>query len=271
MKLIKRKPTTPSQRFYVYIKKSSKKLIKTKLIKNINTNTNGRNYKGKICVRHKGGGKKKIFRIIDFKRNLALPCYIKSIEYDPYRSGLIGLVHYSSNLLCYILLPEGLKKNDLIIPIPAISNNINENIKIGNLLNLKNTPIGTIIHNIELQKNNGGKLIRASGTFAQTLSNDLTLKLTIIKLRSGEKKFFLDNLTAIIGSVSNSQNRLTSFGKAGRSRNLNKRPTVRGIAMNPVDHPHGGRTNGGRPSVTPWGKITKGKPTRSKKKKKLIY
>lgn len=229
----------------------------------------GRNSQGKITVRHQGGGHKRSYRIIDFKRNKDNAVgTIASIEYDPNRSANIALVHYEDGIKTYILAPKGIQVGDKIESGPEAD------IKVGNALPLKNIPVGTFVHNIELKPGKGGQLVRSAGTSAQILGHDE--KYSMVRLASGEIRLILSTCRATIGTVGNEQHELINIGKAGRSRWLSKRPSVRGSVMNPNDHPHGGgegRAPIGRPSpVSPWGKKTLGMKTRRKRKKssKLI-
>ena len=220
----------------------------------------GRNNQGRITVRHRGGGHKRLYRIIDFKRDKwGVPAKVAAIEYDPNRSARIALLHYLDGEKRYIIWPEGLKVGDWVMSGPDAE------IKVGNALPLRNIPVGTIIHNIELKPKKGGQLCRAAGTYAQLLGKEGNY--AIIRLPSGEmRKIHLDCM-ATIGQVGNLDHENIVIGKAGRSRWLGIRPTVRGTAMNPVDHPHGGgegRTKGRHP-VSPWGWCTKGMKTRKKK------
>ncbi|MGX7092129.1 50S ribosomal protein L2 [Hutsoniella sourekii] len=229
----------------------------------------GRNSQGKITVRHKGGGHKRHYRIIDFKRNKDnVIGTVKTIEYDPNRSANIALVNYEDGVKTYILAPRGLKVGQKVESGPQAD------IKVGNALPLANIPVGTVVHNIELKPGKGGQLVRSAGTGAQVLGHEG--KYTLVRLASGEVRMILSTCRATVGTVGNEQHELINIGKAGRSRWLSKRPTVRGSVMNPNDHPHGGgegRAPIGRPSpVSPWGKKTLGLKTRNKKKKssKLI-
>ncbi|MDT2813249.1 50S ribosomal protein L2 [Vagococcus carniphilus] len=229
----------------------------------------GRNNQGKITVRHQAGGHKRQYRLIDFKRNKDnVVGTVKTVEYDPNRSANIALIHYADGVKAYILAPKGIKVGDLI------ESGENADIKIGNALPLNNIPVGTVIHNIELKPGKGGQLIRSAGTSAQVLGNEG--KYTLVRLNSGEVRMILGTCRATVGTVGNEQHELINSGKAGRSRWLGKRPTVRGSVMNPNDHPHGGgegKAPIGRPSpMSPWGKPTLGYKTRSKKAKsdKLI-
>ncbi|MBT0666635.1 50S ribosomal protein L2 [Geobacter pelophilus] len=221
----------------------------------------GRNSYGRITSRHIGGGHKQKYRIIDFRRDKTeIPAKVASIEYDPNRSARIALLNYVDGEKRYILAPLDLKVGDTVIASPSAD------IKPGNTLPLKAIPLGTIIHNIELKIGKGGQLARSAGTFAQLMAKEG--KYAQIKLPSGEVRMVLVDCTATIGQVGNIDHENVNIGKAGRSRWLGKRPKVRGVAMNPVDHPHGGgegRTSGGRHPVTPWGIPTKGYKTRTNK------
>ena len=222
----------------------------------------GRNNQGKITVRHHGGGHKKQYRIIDFKRNKDnVPAKVATIEYDPNRSANIALLHYVDGEKRYIIAPKELQVGQVVVSGPEAD------IKIGNALPLANIPVGTLIHNIELKPGKGGQLVRSAGASAQVLGKEG--KYVLVRLKSGEVRMILATCRATIGEVGNEQHGLVNIGKAGRSRWLGKRPTVRGSVMNPNDHPHGGgegRTPIGRKSpMSPWGKPTLGKKTRSKK------
>ena len=220
----------------------------------------GRNNQGKITVRHHGGGHKKQYRIIDFKRNKDnVPAKVATIEYDPNRSANIALLHYVDGEKRYILAPKELQVGQIVVSGEAAD------IKIGNALPLANIPVGTLIHNIELKPGKGGQLVRSAGASAQVLGKEG--KYVLVRLKSGEVRMILATCRATIGEVGNEQHGLVNIGKAGRTRWLGKRPTVRGSVMNPNDHPHGGgegRTSIGRKSpMSPWGKPTLGKKTRS--------
>ncbi|UTH14014.1 50S ribosomal protein L2 [Macrococcus equipercicus] len=222
----------------------------------------GRNNQGKLTVRHRGGGHKRQYRVIDFKRNKdGIPGKVATIEYDPNRSSNIALIHYVDGEKRYIIAPKGLVVGQ------EINNGPEADIKVGNALPLQNIPVGTVIHNIELKPGKGGQLVRSAGTSAQVLGKEG--KYVLVRLRSGEVRMILATCRATIGQVGNEQHELVNIGKAGRSRWLGKRPTVRGSVMNPNDHPHGGgegRTSIGRKSpMSPWGKPTLGKKTRKKK------
>lgn len=222
----------------------------------------GRNNQGKITVRHHGGGHKKQYRIIDFKRNKDnVPAKVATIEYDPNRSANIALLHYVDGEKRYIIAPKELKVGQFLVSGETAD------IKVGNALPLANIPVGTLIHNIELKPGKGGQLVRSAGASAQVLGKEG--KYVLVRLKSGEVRMILATCRATIGEVGNEQHGLVNIGKAGRTRWLGKRPTVRGSVMNPNDHPHGGgegRTSIGRKSpMSPWGKPTLGKKTRSKK------
>jgi large subunit ribosomal protein L2 len=255
------KPTTPSQRHRKIVKREtlSKKKYFPQLIKGF-ARSNGKNNQGKITVRHRGGGHKRLYREISFKRE-SVEGKVVSIEYDPNRSCYIAAIQ--NNIFSkYILAPEGLKLGDHVTSGPE------SKISVGNALPLNNIPIGSYIHNISLHPGGKGKLIRSAGTSGQLLQKTLQNKGKI-RLASGQQYIVPLNVYASLGSLSNSDNKNKKLGKAGCSRWLNYRPKVRGVAKNPVDHPHGGgegKTSGGRPSVSFKGRITKGKPTRKKKK-----
>jgi len=223
--------------------------------------TGGRNSNGRVTSRHIGGGATKRYRIIDFRRDkLEIPAKVASIEYDPNRSARIALLHYLDGEKRYILAPLELKVGDTII------SSAKADIKPGNTLPLRAIPLGTIIHNIEMKLGKGAQLARSAGTFAQLMAKEG--KYAQVKLPSGEVRMVLQDCLATIGQVGNIDHENINIGKAGRSRWLGKRPKVRGVAMNPVDHPHGGgegRTSGGRHPVTPWGIPTKGYKTRTNK------
>lgn len=223
----------------------------------------GRNAQGKITVRHRGGGAKRKYRIIDFKRNKdGIPAKVATIEYDPNRTAYIALVIYADGEKRYILAPSALKVGDVI------ESGVNADIKPGNALPLKNIPVGTVIHNVELQTGKGGQLVRSAGTSAQLMAKEGDY--ATLRLPSGEMRYVRIECKATIGTVSNTTNDIINIGKAGRKRHMGWRPTVRGSVMNPCDHPHGGgegRSPIGRPSpVTPWGKPALGYKTRKTKK-----
>lgn len=224
----------------------------------------GRNHQGRITTRHHGGGHKQKYRIIDFKRRHDnVRGIVKTIEYDPNRSANICLIHYEDGIKTYIIAPKGIKVGDEIMSGEDVD------IKTGNALPLANIPVGTVVHNIEMKSGKGGQLVRSAGTSAQVLGKEG--KYVLVRLSSGETRLILASCRATIGSVGNEQHELITIGKAGRNRWLGKRPAVRGSAMNPNDHPHGGgegRAPIGMPSpMSPWGKPTLGKKTRREKKK----
>ncbi|WP_243369591.1 50S ribosomal protein L2 [Geotalea sp. SG265] len=223
--------------------------------------TGGRNNFGRVTSRHIGGGHKQKYRIIDFRRDKKdIPAKVASVEYDPYRSARIALLNYVDGEKRYIIAPLDLKVGDTVLA------SANADIKPGNALPIRSIPLGTIIHNIELKIGKGAQLARSAGTFAQLMAKEE--KYAQVKLPSGEVRMVLMDCMATIGQVGNLDHENVSIGKAGRSRWLGKRPKVRGVAMNPVDHPHGGgegRTSGGRHPVTPWGIPTKGYKTRTNK------
>jgi large subunit ribosomal protein L2 len=233
-----------------------KSLLVTKKVKA------GRNTAGRITVRHQGGGHKQHYRIIDFKRNkFNIEGVVKSIEYDPNRTAFIALVVYSDGEKRYILAPDGLSVGSKVVA----SNSAD--IKVGNSLELNNIPVGVLVHNVELQPNKGGQMARSAGAFIQFLGKEG--KFAILKMPSGEMRKVLLTCRATIGVVSNIEHSNVKIGKAGRNRWKGKRPSVRGVAMNPVDHPHGGgegRSSGGRHPVSPWGMPTKGYRTRKNKR-----
>lgn len=224
-------------------------------------NKGGRNNRGRMTVRHQGGGHKRRYRIIDFKRyKTDIPATVKTIEYDPNRTARIALIAYADGLKTYIIAPDKLQVGDVIM------NGATAQPEIGNCLPMKNMPLGTVIHNIEMTPGKGGQIVRSAGTSAQLVAK--TDRYVTVKLPSGEMRMFLNNCVATVGTVSNPDHMNVTLGKAGRSRWLGIRPTVRGVVMNPVDHPMGGgegRASGGHPR-SPWGLYAKGKKTRSPKK-----
>lgn len=258
------KPTTPSRRTMTVAdfkevtakKPSVKSLIEKK------TKKGGRNNQGRVTVRWIGGGHKQRYRIIDFKRDkFNIPATVAEIEYDPNRTSRIALLNYADGEKRYIIAPDGLKVGDKVLSSETAE------IKSGNCLSLKNIPVGTLVHNVELKPGRGAQLARSAGSYVQVLGRED--KYAQIRLRSGEVRKVLLECRATIGQVGNLESENIHVGKAGRSRWKGIRPRVRGVAMNPVDHPHGGgegRTSGGRPSVTPWGKPTKGYKTRKNKR-----
>jgi large subunit ribosomal protein L2 len=262
MALRKFKPTTPSRRQLVLVDKSE--LWDGKPVKSLTeglTQKAGRNNTGRITVRRRGGGAKKTYRIIDFKRRkFDIEAKVERLEYDPNRTAFIALLKYLDGEQAYILAPQRLKAGDKVIAGDKVD------IKPGNAMPLKNMPVGTIIHNVELKAGKGGQIARSAGTYAQLVGRDGVYAQ--IRLQSGEVRLVLGDCMATVGAVSNPDNMNQNIGKAGRNRHKGKRPSVRGVVMNPVDHPHGGgegRTSGGRHPVTPWGKPTKGAKTRKNK------
>ncbi len=221
----------------------------------------GRNSLGRLTIRHRGGGHKRFYRIIDFKRDkLGIPARVATVEYDPNRSAFIALLHYADGDKRYILQPVGLKVGDKVVAGPEAD------IVVGNALPLKNIPTGTMVHNVELRPGRGGQLARSAGSSAQLLAKEGDYAQ--LRLPSGEVRKVHMECMASIGQIGNVDHENISIGKAGRKRWLGIRPTVRGVAMNPVDHPHGGgegKTSGGRNPVTPWGQPTRGYKTRNKK------
>ena len=252
-------PTTPSQRHLISVERDG--LWKGDPVKFLTVgkkSSGGRNNHGRMTSRHRGGGHKQTYRIIDFKRlKFNIEAVVERIEYDPNRSAYIALVKYTDGELAYILAPQRLAAGDTIISGERVD------IKPGNAMPMKNMPIGTIMHNIELKPGKGGQMARSAGTFVQLVGRDQGMAQ--IRLASGEMRLVNAECMATVGAVSNPDEKNTVIAKAGRSRWLGKRPHVRGIAMNPVDHPHGGRTNGGKHWVTPWGISCKGKKTRHNK------
>ncbi len=232
------------------------------LLKKVNK-TSGRDWRGRISSRHKGGGNKKLFRMIDFKRNKDnVPAKVASIEYDPYRNSFIALLHYMDGEKRYILAPLGIKVGDIVSSGPDVD------VKLGNTLPIKNIPVGTMIHNIEMSAGKGAALARSAGAFASLVAKEG--RYATIKLPSGEQRLIHIDCRATIGQLGNLDSKNVVLGRAGRNRHLGRRPGVRGVAMNPCDHPHGGgegRSPIGMPSpVTPWGKPTLGYKTRKKRK-----
>ena len=244
------KPTSPAIRHLISIDRSE--LYKGAPLKSLTQgkkSSGGRNNDGHITCRHKGGGHKRAYRLIDFKRRkFDVPAVVERLEYDPNRTAFIALVKYEDGELAYILAPQRMQVGDKIISSEKTD------IKPGNAMILKNMPVGTIIYNVEMKPGKGGQIARSAGCYAQLVGKDNGYAQ--LRLNSGELRLVSEKCLACVGAVSNPDNQNTTVGKAGRSRWLGVRPTVRGIAMNPVDHPHGGRTNGGRNPVTPWGKCT---------------
>ena len=258
------KPTTPGCRFMTV--SAFDEITKTTPEKSLlvtNKKTGGRNAQGRLTVRHIGGGNKTKYRIIDFKRNkFDVPAKVFSIEYDPNRSANIALLHYADGEKRYILAPVGLNVGDTIISSSTAD------IKVGNSLPLSAIPVGTVVHNIELQPGQGGQIARAAGISAQLMAKEG--KYATLRMPSGEMRLVLPQCRATIGQVGNIEHEIINIGKAGKVRHMGTRPTVRGSVMNPCDHPHGGgegRSPVGRPGpVTPWGKPALGYKTRKKKK-----
>lgn len=263
MPLLNRKPTSSGRRFVVNVVSDDlhKGAPYAPLIEKKNK-TGGRNNAGRITTRHVGGGHKQHYRVIDFKRNKdAIPAKVERLEYDPNRTANIALVCYADGERRYIIAPKNLKAGDQIQSGDAAP------IKIGNTLPLRNMPVGSTIHCVELKPGKGAQLARSAGTSVQLIAREG--RHALIRLRSGETRKVLSECRATLGEVSNSEHNLRSLGKAGASRWRGVRPTVRGVAMNPVDHPHGGgegRTSGGRHPVSPWGTPTKGYKTRHNKR-----
>jgi large subunit ribosomal protein L2 len=256
------KPTTPGQRGLVLIDRSE--LWKGRPVKTLTESLNrsgGRNNTGRITARRIGGGAKKLYRIVDFKRRKwDMGATVERIEYDPNRTGFIALVKYEDGEQAYIMAPQRLGVGDKVIAGAKVD------VKPGNAMPLSGMPIGTIVHNIEMKAGKGGQIARAAGAYAQFVGRDGGYAQ--LRLMSGELRLVRQECMATVGAVSNPDNSNQNFGKAGRTRHQGKRPSVRGVAMNPIDHPHGGgegRTSGGRHPVTPWGKDTKGTKTRSNK------
>ena len=262
MAIRKVKPTSPGRRFQMYssfedITTTSPEKTLLKALKK----SGGRNARGRITSRHRGGGHKRHYRIIDFKRDkIGIAARVASIEYDPNRSTRIALLHYVDGEKRYILAPLNLNVNDMVESGP------DADIKPGNTLPLSNIPLGTQIHNIELRAGKGGQIVRSAGTYAQLMAKED--RYALIKLPSGEVRMVLLSCKATVGQLGNVQHENIDLGKAGRKRWLGKRPKVRGVAMNPVDHPMGGgegRSSGGRHPCSPWGVPTKGFKTRKNK------
>ena len=256
------KPTSPGRRQLVIVDRSA--LYSGKPVKALTeglTKSGGRTNNGRITARRRGGGHKRTYRIVDFKRPKAdVPATVERIEYDPNRTAFIALIRYEDGELSYILAPQRLGAGDQVISGARVD------VKPGNAMPLSAMPIGTIVHNVEIKIGKGGQIARSAGTYAQLVGRDQGYAL--LRLNSGEQRLVHGACMATVGAVSNPDAANVSIGKAGRNRWLGKRPSVRGVAMNPVDHPHGGgegRTSGGRHPVTPWGKPTKGKRTRQNK------
>ncbi|MBO6949646.1 MAG: 50S ribosomal protein L2 [Rhodospirillales bacterium] len=264
MALKQYKPDTPGQRGLVLVDRSS--LWKGEPVKSLTEGLRkkgGRNNQGHITARRRGGGHKRRYRVIDFKRTkLDMTAVVERIEYDPNRTAFIALLKYEDGELAYILAPQRLQVGDEVV-----AGKSGVDIKPGNAMPMAAMPVGTIIHNVEMKQGKGGQMARSAGTYAQIIGKDQGYAQ--VRLSSGEIRLVRAECMATVGAVSNPDQQNINLGKAGRKRWLGKRPAVRGVAMNPVDHPHGGgegRTSGGRHPVTPWGKPTKGKKTRNNKK-----
>jgi len=258
------KPTSPGRRFQAYstFEEVTSREPEKSLLKPLKKK-GGRNVNGRITARHRGGGHKRHYRVIDFKREkIDIPAKVATIEYDPNRSARIALLHYVDGEKRYILAPLNLKVGDTVL------SSAKADIKPGNTLPLANIPLGTQIHNIELRIGKGGQIVRSAGTYAQLMAKEN--RYALIKLPSGEVRMVLLNCKATIGQIGNVIHENIPLGKAGRKRWLGRRPKVRGVAMNPVDHPMGGgegRSSGGRHPCSPWGVPSKGYKTRNKRKK----
>ena len=258
------KPITPSLRQLVIVDRSE--LYKGKPVKTLTegkSSAGGRNNTGRVTVRFRGGGHKQAYRIVDFKRrsHLGQAGKVERIEYDPNRTAFIALIKYADGTLSYILAPQRLSVGDEVMA------GANADIKPGNAMAIGAIPVGTLVHNVEMKIGKGGAIARSAGAYAQIVGRDQGY--VILRLNSGEQRLVHGECFATVGAVSNPDHMNTSIGKAGRSRWLGRRPHNRGVTMNPIDHPHGGgegRTSGGRHPVTPWGKPTKGKKTRSNKR-----
>ncbi len=260
-------PTSPSRRELVLVDRSG--LWKGKPVKTLTeglTKKGGRNNRGRITVRFRGGGHKRTYRIVDFKRRkMGVPAVVERLEYDPNRTAFIALIKYEDGEQAYILAPQRLAEGDRVIADERVD------VKPGNAAPLRSIPIGTIIHNLELKPGKGGQLARSAGAYAQLVGREGDYAQ--IRLGSGEIRLIHATCMASIGAVSNADHQNINLGKAGRKRWLGKRPHNRGVTMNPVDHPHGGgegRTSGGRHPVTPWGKPTKGRKTRRNKRTQVM-
>jgi len=262
MALKKLKPTTPSSRGVVLVDRSD--IWKGKPVKELTEGlgkSGGRNNHGRMTMRRRGGGHKRKYRIIDFKRTkFDIPATVERIEYDPNRTAFIALIKYEDGEQTYIIAPQRLKTGDSVVAGERVD------VKPGNAMPLRSIPIGTIVHNVEFKPGAGGKIARSAGAYVQLVGRDQGYAQ--LRLTSGEMRIVRGDCMASIGAVSNQDQQNIKLGKAGRNRWRGKRPSVRGVAMNPVDHPHGGgegRTSGGRHPVTPWGVPTKGKRTRNNK------
>jgi large subunit ribosomal protein L2 len=263
MPLDKAKPTSPGRRFVVGVSTPDLHTGKPhEALVSARSRTGGRNNAGRITTRHRGGGHKRRYRVIDFRRNkTGIPAKVERIEYDPNRSAHLALLLYADGERRYILAPKGVKAGD------EIRSGSDAPIKAGNAMPMRNIPVGALVHNIEMKPGKGGQLARSAGNSAQLVAREG--EHATLRLRSGEMRKVLADCIATIGEVGNVEHSLRSLGKAGAARWRGRRPTVRGVAMNPVDHPHGGgegRTSGGRHPVSPWGVPTKGYRTRSNKR-----
>jgi large subunit ribosomal protein L2 len=263
MPIKKYRPTSPGKRFVTTLDFSElSKVAPERTLLEVRKKHSGRNNNGRITVRHRGGGTRRLYRIVDFKRAKdGVPAKVATIEYDPNRSCRIARLHYRDGEKRYILAPLGLQVGELVESGP------NADIKIGNALPIRNIPVGTVIHNIELRPGQGGKLVRSAGVAAQLMAKED--EYSQVRMPSGEVRKIHIECRATIGQLGNVDHENQVIGKAGRSRHLGKRPAVRGVAMNPVDHPHGGgeaRSTSGRPPTTPWGQMTMGKKTRRNKR-----
>lgn len=263
MPIVKSKPTSPGRRFVVrVVNPDLHKGAPHKPLLDKKSKTGGRNNAGRITTRHRGGGHKQHYRIVDFKRNKdGIPAKVERLEYDPNRSAHLALLLYVDGERAYIIAPKGVKAGDTLVSGEAAP------IKPGNTLPIRNIPVGSQIHCVELKPGKGAQMVRSAGGSCQLVAREGTY--ATLRLRSGEMRKVLVECRATLGEVSNSEHNLRSLGKAGASRWRGVRPTVRGVAMNPVDHPHGGgegRTSGGRHPVSPWGVPTKGYKTRKNKR-----
>ena len=263
MPVKKYRPTSPGKRFLTTLDFSelSKGKPERSLVE-VRKKHAGRNNNGHITIRHRGGGTRRLYRIVDFKRAKdGVPAKVATIEYDPNRSCRIALLHYRDGEKRYILAPLGLRSGE------TVESGANADIKIGNALPIRNIPVGTVIHNVELRPGQGGRLVRSAGVAAQLMAKEG--EYAQVRMPSGEVRKIHIECRATIGQLGNVEHENQVIGKAGRSRHLGRRPSVRGIAMNPVDHPHGGgeaRSTSGRPPTTPWGQMTMGKKTRRNKR-----
>ena len=263
MAVVKAKPTSPGRRFVVKV--VNPELHKGKPHKGLvakKSKTGGRNNAGRITTRHRGGGHKQHYRVIDFKRNKdGIPAVVERLEYDPNRTASLALLKYADGERRYIIAPRGLKAGDQLMSGSSAP------IRPGNAMALRNIPVGSVIHCVELKPGKGAQMVRSAGSSCQLVAREGTY--ATLRMRSGEMRRVLAECRATLGEVGNSEHNLRSLGKAGAKRWRGRRPTVRGVAMNPVDHPHGGgegKTSGGRHPVSPWGVPTKGYKTRSNKR-----